>query len=559
MGLAEIALRDADNPYLTAAVMSSVKAANLQPLLTQVLARSEGQPPQRLIEPLLSLAAAFDSQQTILNEIMLAVAKPRGDRFEAWQIAALAGMLDVSDRRKAGLDPALNEQTREAVSRLFAYARQQALSADAAESDRMVSLRLLGRGPDQRDQDLATLAALLSPRQSQAIQLAAATALSKLRDPRIPQLLMTDWASHTPTLRALILDSLLSRDEWTAELLAALEQAKLPPAQIDARRRQQLLSAKSETIRQRAEKVFAAGGDASRQSVLERYAAAQTLSGDLTRGKQAFSKRCAACHRLENVGHHVGPDLAALGNKTPESLLVSILDPNRAIEDRYLDYVVVTDDGQTLSGLLGSETGTSLTLLGQDGKTTTVLRQQIEELRSTGKSLMPEGLEKEIALQEMADLLAYLRGTTPPPKSFPGNTPELVRADEKGALRLLATTARIYGPKLIFEESYRNLGWWSDQKDHAVWSLEVPAAGKYVMSIDYACQNESAGDRYAIQVGGQTVGGQVEGTGSWDNYRSKTVGTVELSAGQHELLMRADGPIKSALIDLRGIRLIPTK
>ena len=557
-GLAQIALQSSDQTYLLAAVMSSVHAANLQPLLTEVLSSRGGQPPLRLIEPLLGLVPALDTDQTILNQTMRSLTQPRENRFEAWQIAALAAMLDVGDRRRTGLDTFLNDTSRQAVIALFAFARQQATSDEASESDRLVALRVLGRGPEQRDEDLTTLASLLSPRQSQAIQLAAASALAKLRDGRVPQYLLSGWASHSPTLRVQILDTLLSRDEWTGELLTALERAELPRAQIDARRQQQLLSSKSESVRKRAEKIFSAGGTTSRQAALDQYAAARTLAGDETRGKQTFAKRCAACHRLDGVGHPVGPDLAALGNKTPESLVLSILDPNRAIEDRYLDYVLVTDDGQTLSGILSSETGTSLTLVGQEGKATTVLRQQIEELRSTGKSLMPEGLEKEIPLQEMADLLAYLRGTAPPPKSFPGNQPELVKPDERGTLRLLATTARIYGPKLVFEDSYRNLGWWSDRQDHAIWSLEVRVAGRYVVSLDYACQDEAAGGRFLIEVDGQTMGGQVEGTGTWDNYRSKTIGTIELSAGTHELLIRSDGPIRSALIDLRGIRLIPS-
>ena len=106
----------------------------------------------------------------------------------------------------------------------------------------------------------------------------------------------------------------------------------------------------------------------------------------------------------------MGPDLASVGNKAPEALIVSLLDPNRAIEARYLDYIVTTSDGRTLTGMLSTETATSITLLGQEGRAVTVLRNEIDELRSSGKSLMPEGLEKDMSPQDLADVLAYVRG-----------------------------------------------------------------------------------------------------------------------------------------------------
>jgi hypothetical protein len=123
----------------------------------------------------------------------------------------------------------------------------------------------------------------------------------------------------------------------------------------------------------------------------------------------------------------------------------------------------------------------------------------------------------------------------------------------------LATTAKIYGPSLVFEGQYRNLGYWSSPDDHAVWSLELPKAGKYQVSLDYACDDGAAGDSFVVAIAGQTLGGRVEGTGTWDIYRSKGIGTIELPAGPADLTMRSVGRIKSALIDLRGIRLVPIK
>ena len=93
----------------------------------------------------------------------------------------------------------------------------------------------------------------------------------------------------------------------------------------------------------------------------------------------------------------------------PEAILVNVLDPNREVNPQYLSYAVRLTDGRTLSGMITAETATGVTLRRAENLTDTVLRIDIEQLKSTGQSLMPEGLEKQIDQQAMADLLAYLK------------------------------------------------------------------------------------------------------------------------------------------------------
>jgi putative heme-binding domain-containing protein len=92
-----------------------------------------------------------------------------------------------------------------------------------------------------------------------------------------------------------------------------------------------------------------------------------------------------------------------------ESVLFNILAPSGEVEPRYLEYIVMTADGQVFTGMIAGETSTAVTLRAADNKTTTVLRVDIEEMQNTGKSLMPEGFEKTIDKRAMADLLAYLQ------------------------------------------------------------------------------------------------------------------------------------------------------
>jgi putative heme-binding domain-containing protein len=143
--------------------------------------------------------------------------------------------------------------------------------------------------------------------------------------------------------------------------------------------------------------------------MIDSYRPVVSMKGDARRGAQVFARVCASCHELAGIGHRVGPDLASLGDKSPESLLVAILDPNRAVEARYVSYVALTKNGLTLTGVLSSETSTTITLVGPEGKEQVILRKDLEELTSSNRSVMPEGLERDLKQQDIADLIAHIR------------------------------------------------------------------------------------------------------------------------------------------------------
>ena len=92
-------------------------------------------------------------------------------------------------------------------------------------------------------------------------------------------------------------------------------------------------------------------------------------------------------------------------------MLVAILDPNRAVEARYKSYTATTQEGLSYTGIVTLESDTSITLALADGKQQSLLRSEIEELTTGGKSLMPEGLENELSEQDIADLLTLLAGS----------------------------------------------------------------------------------------------------------------------------------------------------
>jgi hypothetical protein len=124
---------------------------------------------------------------------------------------------------------------------------------------------------------------------------------------------------------------------------------------------------------------------------------------------------------------------------------------------------------------------------------------------------------------------------------------------------LLAENAEVYGKTLVFEPQYRNLGYWQSDDDHAVWSIGVAQPGKYAVSLDYACENGSSGQTLVLEVAGQRLPAKVPGTGNWDTYRQLQLGKVELPAGSQQVVVRPEGALHGALIDLKSVRLRPTK
>jgi putative heme-binding domain-containing protein len=193
-------------------------------------------------------------------------------------------------------------------------------------------------------------------------------------------------------------------------VLEALTSKRILPPDVALTARRRLLEHPAREIRDRAGKLFTDLVDPDRNKVVVAYQSALELKGDPDRGLRVFTKSCATCHRLGGVGNLVGPDLAAVRDKPPEWFLPALFDPSRAVDARYLNYTAMTKDGKVFSGVLAEESGGSLTLIGVTGERHVLLRANLEELASTGKSAMPDGLEKELKPQDVADVIAYLRG-----------------------------------------------------------------------------------------------------------------------------------------------------
>ena len=253
-----------------------------------------------------------------------------------------------------------------------------------------------------------TFTALLDNRHPQDVQLAALEILGKFDNPDIGPLVADAWPQLSPRLRGAAADVLFSRVVWLVAVLDSIDSGQIALSEFEPARLK-LLEVRSEPeIKSRYQKLVSHLPVSARQDVVDTYRSALKLSGEAARGKQHFGKICAACHRLEGVGQEIGPNLATFKNRGAEAILLNMLDPNREVNPQYVNYVAVLNDGRTLTGIIAAETATGITLKRAENATDTIQRSELEEIRSTRQSIMPEGLEKQLDPQAVADVIAYL-------------------------------------------------------------------------------------------------------------------------------------------------------
>src|SRR5262245_11275176 len=289
---------------------------------------------------------------------------------------------------------------------LLTAAAQRAADEAAPLKTRIAAVEQLrlGKFADQR----ALLASLLSPAAAADLQSAALSTLASFDATDVDEVILSCFGALSPRLKGQATDVLLSRPAWSMALLSALEAGNLSTGDLDPVKLKLLAEHRNSTIRTRANKLLVNSQLGRRSDVVDAYRGVLEMKGDTDRGKQVFAKTCAACHKVQTLGNDIGPNLAAMKARGPEAILLNVFDPNREVNPQYLNYAVLTADGRQLTGLIAAETATSITLRRADNATDTVLRIDIEQLKSTGMSLMPEGLEKQIDKTAMADLLTFL-------------------------------------------------------------------------------------------------------------------------------------------------------
>lgn len=417
-----------DDPWMRAAVVSSagrrsaeilaaVNAALLKPDPNVKMSKSAR---TQWVRPLAVTLAATTGPGGG-GDAVRAVTPAEGAPVEPWQFAALADVLDAAAAATttakgdalapASPAPAWPADVAVRLTRMADAAGVTAVDPKATVAARVEAVGLLGRSgdPARRSADSVVLAELLRVDVPPALQVAAVAAAARPADKSAADLLLSAWPKVSPAVRPQVFEALVARRSWVDPLLAAIAGGKVKAADLSAADRDRLLKHADPAVRAKSEQALSAGKPESRAAAVARAKPALSLKGEPKAGAIVFAKLCAACHQLGGVGTAVGPNLAAVTDRSGPALLTAIVDPNAAVEGRYAAYVVETADGRTLSGLLADETAAGFSVLQGGGVREFVARPAVRKVVNSGLSLMPEGLEAGMTPQELADVIAFVQ------------------------------------------------------------------------------------------------------------------------------------------------------
>ena len=267
------------------------------------------------------------------------------------------------------------------------------------------SVRLLALLDGKSRFDL--LAGLLDAQEPETVQVAAVRALAETEGDAAGKLLISRWREMTTDVRLGAATTLLSKPETVELLMKSIESEDVPFWTISQRHKSRLVMHADPSIRARVHELVRKL-ESRRVAALERYRAALGVAGDPVEGAAVFEKNCEKCHEIEGADAGFGPDLGAVRHRSRQELLADILLPSRAIADNYQMYVVELNNGVLLEGVIAYQTPVSVTLRREDGSETAIPRENIRAMFVSSVSGMPEGLEEEIRVKEMADLLSFL-------------------------------------------------------------------------------------------------------------------------------------------------------
>lgn len=431
----ELLFQNLDNNWMQIAALSALPVENDQ-LLTEVLQKYNPANPgyASLVERLSYMAGASGDIAQLKSLIGKALARENSSKN--WNVALLRGI--TQSLRNRGVDgnalatereqlltaamdypqPAMRRAAvdllrivglpeGERTTKALEQATEVARNNDADPEKRSEAIRLLTLGDIHRH--LSLFKDLISPTVPVSVQSAALSAINSIPDSTISVFLVEKWATLTPGLREQAIGTFLGSEPRIILLLQALEDKVIDPSVISWPRQVGLMANGNEELRLWARRLLS-GENSSEQEVIKDYQESLTLTGDPDKGQQLFAQHCAVCHQIGGKnGTFYGPDLATIRNRRPESVMADILNPNLSIADGYDIWNIELKSGETVQGLIASETPTSITVRNYGGSETTIARTDISDLTAMGTSVMTASFNQLIDKQQMADLLAYLR------------------------------------------------------------------------------------------------------------------------------------------------------
>lgn len=392
---------DPDGEYIRLAVLSGADGSAL-PMLEILLASDPGwsdDPTESQARVLADLGRIISARDDPAEGERFLDFVSGDERAIAGQVALLAGWTMEAGRR-----PAAREPSWDGVAAL-------SFDNEAAPHVRALAVETLIRA--RPDAARTLFPRWLDPSNAIRVQEAAAGGLAELDDPTVAATALGTWGTLATPTRARLLWALGRSARLAAPLLDAIESGAISPRELDPAQRDALGQIRDASIQGRLAAILGVV-ESDRAAIVARYrealsAPSEPVASGGSAGRELFLKHCAGCHRLGAEGFAVGPDLASIAGRPTDALLDDLLNPSREVSPDYRNYVVFTTDGRVANGLLAADRPGGITLRGPGGVDVEIARDEIEELKLTEKSLMPEGFEQQLTSRDLADLIEFLR------------------------------------------------------------------------------------------------------------------------------------------------------
>lgn len=253
---------------------------------------------------------------------------------------------------------------------------------------------------------------LIDADQPEQVQVAALDALGRFDAAAIPKQILAAYDKMSPELKAKAREKLFGRRSWAKVFLLQFEAGRFPSEEVtlaELRRIALHQDAELDALVRKHWGEVRAGTPGEKLAEMRRLNNdLRAADGDASNGQELFKKHCAACHRLFDDGNRVGPDLTHANRQDREFLLASLVDPSAQIRKEYLSYIIQTSDGRVLTGLIADQSPAEITLLDAKNQRMRIAMEDVEALKESEVSLMPEDVLKPLSPQELRDLFAYI-------------------------------------------------------------------------------------------------------------------------------------------------------
>ena len=434
-------------------------------------------------------------QQMILEELLSAATSRAGVAMPpAWPKAV------------AKLGTAENETVRSLVRKvavqfgdksILPFFRKALADTQQADAERLAALEALQAvGDPELPQQLLRLL------DDSAVARAAVTALARYAEPRTPAALLSRFAKFDAATQTAALNTLVARQEYARELVAAMEAGTVLASSVPAFVVRQAVSLEDAALTSRLEAVWGKISTSSAEKAAQ-YKRLRTLltgaayeNADRSRGRVLYEANCGKCHRLFGTGGEIGPDITGANRTDVHYWLENILEPNALIGRDYQLTKFLLDDGRVVNGIIKSENEDAVTV--QTATEQAVLAvESIEQRVLSETSLMPAGQLEPLTDQQIRELLRYLTGPTQVSLPDQGDQPSEPYVRDDGTLVVegewLLKSAVVdagsmgsqgmqgFGPEWSGDHQL----WWTQGKPQASlkFTVSVPRAGKYDLSI----------------------------------------------------------------------------